>query len=146
MAFRYSFQKIVDLKSSEKTQAEWTLSTAVGKLRMEEEDLQQLRREQQALQSQINDAAQKQITVSEMLIYQNYLSHIDTRITRKREEVQAAQQYVDHRQEVLSSKVLEEKIWMKAREKAEKQFIAVMNKKEQEALDELASTRHRSLV
>ncbi|WP_010269571.1 flagellar export protein FliJ [Paenibacillus senegalensis] len=109
MAFRYSFQKIVDLKSSEKTQAEWTLSTAVGRLKMEEEDLQGLRRERQALQNQILNAVGQQVTVSEMLIYQNYLSHIDSRISRKREEVQAAKQHVDQKQEVLSAKVLEEK-------------------------------------
>ena len=37
--FRYAYQKIADLKTSEKTQAEWLLSTAVGMLHTEEDSL-----------------------------------------------------------------------------------------------------------
>ena len=43
--FRYAYQKIVDLKTSEKTQAEWLLSTAVGKLHTEEDSLNRLYQE-----------------------------------------------------------------------------------------------------
>ncbi|MGV2795025.1 flagellar export protein FliJ, partial [Clostridium perfringens] len=36
MRFRYVYQKVVDLKSNEKTQAEWMLSAAVGILQAEQ--------------------------------------------------------------------------------------------------------------
>lgn len=134
------------MKASEKKQAEWTLSTAVGRLRTEEEIMHELRQERQGIQSQISSATEQTVTVSEMMIYQSYLEHIETKISRKREEVHAAQQNVNQRQEVLSGKMVEEKVWMNAREKAKQQFIAEMLKKEQEALDEMASVRHRSPV
>lgn len=36
MRFHYTFQKVVDLKGNEKTQAEWMLSTALGELQAQE--------------------------------------------------------------------------------------------------------------
>ena len=39
LSFRYSLQKIVDLKKNEKTQAEWILSHAMGVLQEEEHSL-----------------------------------------------------------------------------------------------------------
>ena len=44
--FRYAYQKIADLKTSEKTQAEWLLSSAVGKLHTEEDSLNRLYQEE----------------------------------------------------------------------------------------------------
>ena len=42
MRFRYSLQKIVDLKANETKQAEWLLSDAVGRLSEAEHSLQEL--------------------------------------------------------------------------------------------------------
>ncbi|MBC8079122.1 MAG: flagellar export protein FliJ [Gorillibacterium sp.] len=143
MRFRYSFQKIVDLKSSEKTQAEWILSTAVHRLREEEASLSMLQGEKLDLQNQITDRAVNQTTVSELILFQNYLSHIDGRIVGKRTDIRSAEKHVSERREQLSVKMTEEKIWAKAREKAKTVHTAEELKKEQEVLDEIAVTRHK---
>jgi hypothetical protein len=83
MRFRYSFQKIVDLKANEKTQAEWVLSGAVGRLREEEESLSTLYVEKNQIETQLSSASQM-TTASELMVYQNYLDHLDNRIGTKR--------------------------------------------------------------
>lgn len=42
MRFHYTFQKVVDLKGNEKTQAEWMLSSALGELQAQEKSLDEL--------------------------------------------------------------------------------------------------------
>ncbi|MCL6458376.1 MAG: flagellar FliJ family protein, partial [Gorillibacterium sp.] len=115
MRFRYSLQKIVDLKSTEKTQAEWILSTAVHRLKEEEAFLSELQCEKSDLQDEITNKAVNQTTVSELILFQNYLSHIDGRIIGKRTDIRCAEQHVSERRVQLSAKMTEEKIWARAR-------------------------------
>lgn len=143
MRFRYSFQKIVDLKTNEKTQAEWILSGAVVKLREEESSLTSLFSEKDEIRQRMGDSAEDKTTASELMSYQYYLNHLDDRIRRKSLDVRHAEVNVVEKREALSSKMVEEKVWNQARDKAFRQYQALMLKKEQEALDELASTRHK---
>ncbi|GIP33068.1 flagellar export protein FliJ [Paenibacillus sp. J2TS4] len=146
MPFKFTFQKIVDLKTSEKTQAEWTLSTAVGELRMEEQSLQQLRLEKQSVQDRLYAESEVRTTVSELMIYQSYMDHIDHKISEKSKDVTAAQKNVDIQKETLTVKMMEEKVWLNARDKAKQRFMSEWLKKEQDSLDEMASVRHRRTV
>ncbi|WP_040948672.1 flagellar export protein FliJ [Gorillibacterium massiliense] len=143
MAFRYSFQKIVDLKSNEKTQAEWVLSAAFGKLRQEENSLTLLEEEQHQLQSTLAKATEERTTISELTLYQTFINHVDREIRGKKDDIRQAMHEVDKSQLVLTEKLRQEKVWHKAREKAHKDFTAVVLKKEQETLDELAVTRYK---
>jgi flagellar protein FliJ len=143
MRFRYSFQKIVDLKSNEKTQAEWVLSGAVGRLREEEETLNTLYSEKSQVESQLGSAATL-TTASELMVYQHYLNHLDGRIKLKTADVKNAESNVSEKRQILSSKMVEEKVWDQARNKAYMLHQSLVLKKEQEALDEMATTRHKS--
>jgi flagellar FliJ protein len=143
MKFRYSLQKIVDFKSNEKTQAEWILSAAFNRLRDEEASLTLLETERQEIQETLSQAAEKTTTVSELSLYQSYLSHIDLNIRNKNADVRTAQQAVNKSQEHLTEKMKQEKVWFMARDKAQKEFAASLLKKEQEALDELTNTRYK---
>ncbi|UJF35344.1 flagellar export protein FliJ [Paenibacillus hexagrammi] len=145
MKFRYSFQQIVDLKNSERTHAEWILSEALGELRNEETSLHALFEQKDALQQQIVSASDQCVTISEMLLLQNYLNHIDQQILRKHQDVARAQKLVENKQEKLTERMLDEKVWNKAREKAFHQFQSFVAKKEQEALDEMATNRFKRL-
>jgi flagellar FliJ protein len=145
MRFRYHFQKIVDLKSNEKTQAEWLLSSAVGKLEDEETSLSSLNGERDELQRSVSEAAALRTSVSTIMMYQTYMTHIESQISRKQAEVEAAQAQVADRKTHLTAKMVEEKVWMSAKEKAKATFTAASLKKEQEELDEIAVTRHKRL-
>ncbi|MEW9697721.1 flagellar export protein FliJ [Paenibacillus sp. SI8] len=145
MKFRYSFQQIVDLKNNERTQAEWILSEAIGHLRKEETNLHGLFEEKENLHTQMSDASGNSVTISEMLLLQNYMNHLDQQIVRKHHDVQKAQHVVDKKQEHLSERMIDEKVWTKARERAYHQFQTFVAKKEQDALDEMATNRFKRL-
>ncbi|GIP36812.1 hypothetical protein J31TS4_00920 [Paenibacillus sp. J31TS4] len=144
MKFRYAFQKIVDLKTSEKTQAEWTFTTSVGVLRDEEASLATLFSEKKELQQHLQEEAGQTTTVSQLLLYQSYLDHIEAKIREKNRDVRQARQTVDANQQVLNAKLLEEKVWATARDKAKEVHVAEVLRQEQAALDEIASVRYRS--
>jgi flagellar FliJ protein len=143
MRFRYSFQKIVDLKSNEKTQAEWVLSSAVGRLRAEEDSLNTLYSEKNDVESALDSSVLSRTTVSELMVYQHYLEHLDNRIRHKTVDVRHAEINVTEKREILSSKMVEEKVWDQARSKAFAVHQALVLKKEQDSLDEMATNRYK---
>ncbi|SDM97736.1 flagellar FliJ protein [Paenibacillus sp. yr247] len=146
MNFRYSFQQIVNLKNNEKTQAEWILSEAMGQLRNEETSLHGLFEQKENLHNEMADVSSGSVPISRMLMMQSYMNHVDQQIARKHRDVQQAQRVVLKKQEHLSERMIEEKAWTKAREKAYNQFQSFVAKKEQEALDEMATNRFKRLT
>jgi flagellar FliJ protein len=122
MKFKYSFQQIVKLKNNEKTQAEWILSEALDRLRTEETSLYDLSEKKLELSEQLADVSESATTISQMLVYQNYLNHLNQQILKKNVDVQLAQNVVVNKQEHLSEKVIDEKVWTKARERAYSQY------------------------
>jgi flagellar FliJ protein len=143
LRFRYSLQKIVDLKANEKTQAEWILSHALGVLQEEELTLHSLHSEKSEIHAELNSAIGISANISQLLTYQNYMTHLDHRITKKLKDVERAEQNVLHKKGHLSEKMIEEKVWSKAKDKAKTIFQAVERTKEQQVLDEMATTRHK---
>ena len=143
MRFRYSFQQIVDLKNNERTQAEWILSEAMGRLRHEETSLTVLFESKNELHSQIATASEGSTTISQMQLLQSYMEHLNQQIIKKNEDIQAAQTVVVTKQERLSEKMIDEKVWNKAREKAFHKYRTIVGKKEQETLDEMATNRFK---
>jgi flagellar FliJ protein len=140
-SFRYSFQKIVDLKSSEKTQAEWLLSTAIGALVSEEQSLEQLCEKQREWEQKLHDASQSAVPLSELQVIQNYLDHLEICIMNKLTDVRLARKEVEQCRLMLSDKMKDEKIWLKAKDHARARFQYALQMKEQNELDELASVR-----
>lgn len=141
MKFRYHFQKVVDLKSNEKTQAEWMLSTAIGKLQTEEEHLIQLLNDRSNLIGIIQSATENTASVNSLQEMQRYVHHLDECISRKNSDVKHAQVNVQRNQTFLNSKMVDEKVWLGARDKAKIKFQQEMLLREQNDLDEMATVR-----
>ncbi|CAM4484576.1 flagellar export protein FliJ [Paenibacillus xylanexedens] len=141
MKFRYHFQKVVDLKSNEKTQAEWMLSTAIGKLQTEEEHLIQLLNDRSNLIGIIQSATENTASVNSLQEMQRYVHHLDECISRKNSDVKHAQVNVQRNQTFLNGKMVDEKVWLGARDKAKINFQQEMLLREQNDLDEMATVR-----
>lgn len=139
--FVYAYQKIVDLKSSEKTQAEWLLSAAFGKLQSEEMTLENLMQERESWSSRLQEASLTAVPLSELMIMQHYVDFIDASIASKRIDVNKARQHVDDSRSVLSDKMMDEKVWQKSKERAFDRFRTMLQLKEQNEMDELATVR-----
>jgi flagellar FliJ protein len=140
-AFRYSFQKIVDLKSSEKTQAEWILSAAVGALAVEEQSLEQLHMSKREWEIKLIEASQTAVSLMELQVMQQYLDHLVTCIQNKMADVLQAKKKVEHRRGLLTEKMKDEKVWLKAKDHAFDRFRSALQVKEQNELDEMATVR-----
>ncbi|WP_276352502.1 flagellar export protein FliJ [Cohnella caldifontis] len=134
-------QKIVDLKGSEKSMAEWEYAAAMNRLREEEEKLARIRAERREIEERLTQAAAGRVTLSELTSLQAYLEVVDARIERQAADVSAAEARVRERQGKLAEKAVEEKVWLKAREKAYEAFQYISLAKQQNELDELASIR-----
>ena len=139
--FQYGFQKIVDLKSNEKTQAEWLLSTAIGKLQLEEQTLEELQSEKRRLQDELHASSTECAPVAELLVLQQYIEHLERLIGLKLKDVQAAQKDVFVNRQNVATKMLDEKVWLNARDKAKQNYVAEFLRVEQQELDEMATMR-----
>lgn len=93
------------------------------------------------MQEELATSSENSTTISQMLVMQHYVNHLNRQISLKTTDVKQAQRQVEQKQQVLTDKMLDEKVWSKAREKAFEAHTAQSLKKEQEELDELASVR-----
>ncbi|WP_068786053.1 flagellar export protein FliJ [Paenibacillus phocaensis] len=141
MRFRYVYQKVVDLKSNEKTQAEWMLSAAVGELQSEQRSLEQLLEEKAATAAVIAAEAENTASMIKLQELQRYMDYMDQAIERKLADIHLAEQNVDRKKAILKGKMLDEKVWLKAKEKAMDKFQHEMLLREQNELDEMATVR-----
>ena len=141
MKFQYAFQKIVDLKSNEKTQAEWMLSSAIGRLQAEEKSLGELMDNRERMANELQEAAEQKVPVSKIREFQMYVQHLEQCIEKKHTDVQHANVNVEMKKDQLSHKVLDEKVWLKAKDKAKDSFLQSMLLREQNELDEMATVR-----
>lgn len=141
MRFHYTFQKVVDLKSNEKTQAEWMLSSAIGELKAQESSLEQLVSERGRLLDALLQAAENCASMSVIREMQDYVDYLDKCIARKHADIDRANTVVESRKDELTGKMLDEKVWLMAKDKAKMIFTQNMMLREQNELDEMATVR-----
>ncbi|MFD0616714.1 MULTISPECIES: flagellar export protein FliJ [Paenibacillus] len=138
--FHYPFQKVVDLKGSEKTQAEWVLSASIGKLQQVTSVLHQLEAEKESALDSIQEATIA-CCVSSLQSMQSYLSRIEQSIRNQLKDVQVAKTDVERNQLHLTDKMKDEQVWQQARERAKERYRYEMQLREQNELDEMATVR-----
>jgi len=138
--FHYPFQKVVDLKGSEKTQAEWVLSASIGKLQQVTSVLHQLEAEKESALDSIQEATMA-CCVSSLQSMQSYLSRIEQSIRNQLNDVQVAKTDVERNQLHLTDKMKDEQVWQQARERAKERYRYEMQLREQNELDEMATVR-----
>lgn len=141
MKFRYPLQKIVDLKSSEKSMAEWEYAAALGKLRTEQERLEELRLEREKTERQLAEQALRPTPLTEIMRLQHYIEWLDDRLKSQTAEVRRAEDQTALRRTRLQGKMVDEKVWLNARDKARERFRADWLAREQNELDEMAMMR-----
>lgn len=141
LKFNYSFQKVVDLKTSEKSHAEMHLSSALGQLQAEQRTLGQLFSDKDHVADSLQDQATKAVSAFQLQQMQDYINYIDQCILQKRQDIQTAQVKVEEKKEHLTTKILDEKVWMQARGKALESFQKEESLREQNELDEMATVR-----
>ncbi|KIL35289.1 hypothetical protein SD71_14740 [Cohnella kolymensis] len=141
MTFRYALQKVVDLKGSEKSLAEWEYAASLGKLKDEEERFRELLEERASVEQELQAASERPTPLAKLTMLQRYIEILDERIIRQTEGVRCAASDVQTSQGRLTDKMIDEKVWLNAREKAYDRFKHDKLAKEQGELDEMAIVR-----
>lgn len=141
-SFQYSFQKVVDLKSSQKSQAEWQLSDALSALSAQEMSLRELMLAKEEWEDKLQQTALQSISLSEVVMIGQYIDHLQTCIDKKMQDVRQAERVVELNRSKLADKVKDEKVWLKAKDHAWDKFRHALQLKEQNELDEMATVRY----
>lgn len=144
MRFHYPLQKIVDLKGSEKSMAEWEYAASLGRLREEEERLRELLAERAELEDRLSNAAVSGVMLAELASLQHYLDVLEGRIRGRMRGVEAAEAGVRLHRSKLAEKSVDEKVWLNARDKAYQLYRNDWLTKQQNELDEMAIVRAAS--
>ncbi|AJY76568.1 flagellar export protein FliJ [Paenibacillus beijingensis] len=139
--FKYAYQKIVDLKKSETTQAEWLLSSAIGKLKEEEQTLSRLQTERDTWEKRLEELSCAGSPLIQLQTIQSYLDYLHSCIEDKCREIRFAAHEVETSRSRLADRMTDEKVWLKTKEKALSGFRKEMLAREQNELDEMASIR-----
>ncbi|MBD3918238.1 flagellar export protein FliJ [Paenibacillus sp. PR3] len=139
--FLYTYEKIVGLKESEKRQAEWMLSDALGKLQLEQLSLDQLLEERKLWEERQMEMAQSAVPLGELAAVQQYLNYLDSSIQTKNAQVRLANGVVEQSRSHLTVKMKDEKVWLQAKERAFNRFRQASMLQEQNELDEMATVR-----
>lgn len=117
------------------------LSSALGELQAQEKSLDELIIQRNAVMSSLQSAAEQKTPMAKLREMQDYVDYLDKCIARKHSDISRAHTEVQSKQDHLSTKVLDEKVWLKAKDKAQTAFLQNMSLREQNELDEMATVR-----
>lgn len=143
MKFKFALQKVLDVKTNEKKEAEAALAQAVGQLSNAERELSELMLAKYRVQQQLVDKASERGTMAEMIAGQQYVDHLEERIQSTKRKLLDAERRVNERRGQLTDRTVDEKVWLKSKEKALAIFRTEVQRREQYEMDELASMRGR---
>jgi flagellar FliJ protein len=143
MKFRYSFQKVLDIKTNEKKQAESILSQAIEMMTSAEQELSELMLAKYRMQQQLVDEAASKRPMANLIAGQQYVDHLEERIQSVKRKLLAAEQRVNEVRQQLTDRTVDEKVWLKAREKAHASHRTEAERRAQYEMDEIATLRSR---
>ncbi|MFD1906083.1 flagellar export protein FliJ [Paenibacillus rhizoplanae] len=109
--------------------------------RHRKKSLDELIEQRSTVMLSLQTAAQQKTPMAKLREMQDYVDYLDKCIARKLSDISLAHIEVQSKQDQLSTKVLDEKVWLKAKDKAQTAFVQNMNLREQNELDEMATVR-----
>jgi len=143
MKFMYAFQKVLDVKTNEKKQAESLFSQAIGAMSQAERDLSDLMLAKYRLQEKLAGDATQGRPMAEMIAGQRYVDHLEERIRDAKGKLLEAEKRVNELRERLTDRSVDEKVWLNMKDRAHAVFRAEAERKAQYELDEMATMRSR---
>ncbi|TLS49847.1 flagellar export protein FliJ [Paenibacillus antri] len=143
MKFVYAFQKVLDVKTNEKKQAESLLSQAIGAMTQAERELSDLMLAKYRYQEKLADDATKGRPMADMIAGQQYVDHLEERIRTSKRALLTAEKAVNELREKLTDRSVDEKVWLNMKDRAFAVHRAEVERRSQYELDEMAALRSR---
>lgn len=142
MRFHYPLQKIVDLRTNQRTQAEWVLSEAMNLFQQEQETQQRLYEQLEGIQHEMDQVIKEASSISKIQLLQENIIFLQNQLVEQQERVKMSEQLIGKSQQNLTNKMQDEKVWTTTKDKAHVRFVSNLLKKEQQEMDEMAGMRH----
>lgn len=136
--FSFSMQKILDIREFAERQAQIELGRAVVEVNRINGELEAVAQEKQRmLQVKFKD-----VSLNEFLVHENYLKRLELTKDRLLQELAAAQLVVDEKREIFAEAMKQRKILSNLREKQFAQYKKEALVAEDNAVDDLVTSRH----
>ncbi|MBO5730503.1 MAG: flagellar export protein FliJ [Treponema sp.] len=136
--FSFSMQKILDIREFTERQAQIELGQAVAEVNRINEELESVAQEKLRM-LQIN---LKSASLNEFLVHENYMKRLELTKERLLEELAAAQLVVDEKREIFAEAMKQRKILSNLKEKQFAQYKKEALVAEDNAVDDLVTSRH----
>ncbi|MBP3416631.1 MAG: flagellar export protein FliJ [Spirochaetaceae bacterium] len=136
--FAFSMQKILDIREFTERQAQIELGRAVAEVNRVNGELEAVAQEKHRMVK----LDMKNTSINEFLVYENYLKRLDITKERLLEELAAAQLVVDEKRAVFTEAMKQRKILSNLREKQYLQYKKDALKIEENAVDDMVTSRH----
>lgn len=140
--FRFSFQKILDLKENEKEFAQLQMANAIKKQEESQRRKDEIYQKIITTQNLMNEKQSCGVNVFELRMLENYVDQLKEQLMNSSRELENSQTLVSKSQNNLRMKMKEEKTWVNLKEKKLSEFIEQSKLIEQNLFDEMASIRY----
>lgn len=137
-SFSFSLQSVLNIRIQTEDNLKNELGKAMQLLELEKQKLSELERELDGLVNEFNRKTKK-TTVRKLIEVKEYLSLLDSKIKRQKENVNSAMLNVDKIREELLKAVKERKILEKLRDRKYEEYLLEQKRLEQKTNDEIVS-------
>ncbi len=136
--FAFSMQKILDIREFTERQAQIELGRAVAEVNRINGELEAVAQEKHRMIHQ----KQQEMTLNDFVVRENYMKRLELTKERLLEELAAAQLVVDEKRAVFTEAMKQRKILSNLREKQYLQYKKDALKIEENAVDDMVTSRH----
>lgn len=140
--FSFRLQSVLNIKTQQEDNLKNELGKAIQRLEIEKLKLARLESELEDLVAEFNEKAKK-ATVHKLIEFNEYLSHLTSKIKLQKENVNCAAMNVDKVREELVKAVKERKILDKFKERKKDEYLQDLKRLEQKTNDEIVSYNHK---
>ncbi|MGE5613338.1 MAG: flagellar export protein FliJ [Bacillota bacterium] len=139
--FTFKLQPVLNVRKQQEDNIKNELGKAIRKLEIEKQKLAELVSALDSVVAEFNDKTRK-TTVRKLILYNGYISLLDSKIKHQKVNVNKASLYVDKIREELLHAMKKRKIMEKLKEKEYGSFLDEQKAAEQKTYDELAGYMH----
>ncbi|MET3288494.1 flagellar export protein FliJ [Brevibacillus fluminis] len=140
--FRFHLQKILDLKEKEQEQAEWAFGKSVQKKTEEEEKLVHLHHRRDQLTDTLHKLQEQACTAAKLIEMNQFRLAIDKAIVQQVDTISACDRNVESCKRTMTSKMQENQLWSKLKEKERLKYDEAAKYREQQILDEIGLVQY----
>lgn len=137
--FNFTMQKVLNLKEKNREQEEWNYARILQSLNEERDILTKLLLEKEEQQDLILENQQKGVSIETINLHQSYIQHIEDSIKHQTRKISKLERDLSEKQQELLLLKIDEKKWLKLKEKKFNEFIVKENQIEQIEIDEIAN-------